>query len=177
MRTLASFCLLALLAIPACTSSNSGADGQDGGAGASCTGAQECNPDRCTCTDGEAFDTATICAGDRCSVGQSDSYCASVCTAHGGVTAVGPAPNVAASAECDAWCAKGAALGCGAAKCDRFFFCGVGKRSCEAAARAALACAVEKGTWACSKQSDAWSVSSSCGTFTELCGASDAGKD
>ena len=93
------------------------------------------------------------------------------------MSAVQPQPNVATSAECDAWCAKGAALGCGSTTCNRFFFCGVGKRSCEAATRAALRCAVEKGTWACSKQGTSWSVSSGCGTFSELCAANDAGTD
>lgn len=82
---------------------------------------------------------------------------------------VRPHPNVAASAECDAWCTKGASLTCGTTTCDRFFVCGVPRASCEAATRAALKCNVEKGDWACSQHSTSWSVSSSCPTFTNLC--------
>ena len=90
---------------------------------------------------------------------------------------VRPHPNVAASAECDAWCTKGASLTCGTTTCDRFFVCGVPRASCEAATRAsceaatraALKCNVEKGDWACSQHSTSWSVSSSCPTFTSLC--------
>jgi hypothetical protein len=173
MRLLASLGLLTLAAMTACGSSSVTSDPGDGGstpaAPTACASAQECNPDQCVCTDGETFQTATVCLQGSCSTGGNDSFCASMCKSHGGVTAIRPNPNVATSAECDAWCNKGAALGCGSTKCNRFFFCSVGKHSCEAAARAALACAVDKGKWDCSKQSTSWSVSSSCGTFAELC--------
>lgn len=184
MRILASLGLLSIVSIIACGSSGTSATPQDGGAGTSsttavsCDTAQDCNPEQCVCTDGETFPTATICLQGSCSVGGNDSFCGTMCKDHGGVTAIRPSPNVATSAECDAWCSKGSALACGTTKCNRFFFCGVPKHSCEAAARAALKCSVEKGTWACSKQSTSWSVSSSCPTFTELCtGSADAGTD
>jgi len=142
---------------------------------AACTTAMECNPDQCVCNDGDTVETATVCLQGSCLQGGNDMFCASSCQAHGGVKAIEPHPNVATSAECDAWCAKGASLSCGSTTCDRFFFCGVSKGSCEAAQRAALQCAIDKGTWACSEHSDSWSVSSSCPTFKELCTDAGAG--
>ena len=134
-----------------------------------CTTAMECNPDQCVCNDGDTTETASVCFQGSCMQGNDDSFCATACQSHGGVKTIEAHPNVATSAECDAWCAKGASLACGSTTCDRFFFCGVNKGSCEAATRAALQCAVDKGQWACSQHSDSWSVGSSCPTFEELC--------
>jgi hypothetical protein len=142
---------------------------------AACTGAMECNPDQCVCNDGDTAETPTICLEGSCGQGSNDSFCASVCQSHGGVKTIEPHPNVATSAECDAWCAKGASLACGSTTCDRFFFCGVDKGSCEAAKRAALQCEVDKGTWACSEHGNSWSVGAPCPTFKELCTDADAG--
>lgn len=139
-----------------------------------CTSARDCNSQECVCVDGETFSSGTICSGGSCLVGDQGPFCASACKSNGGVSSIRPARNVASSPECDAWCNKGASLGCASTKCDRFFFCGVPKGSCEAAKRAALKCAVEEGKWACSARSDQWSVTSSCGTFASLCDGADA---
>jgi hypothetical protein len=184
MRTLSSFCffgVLGALVVTACSSSN-GTGPTDGGSSAttsptSCTSAIDCNPDECVCGDGEVFEGAAICFQDTCSTGDSASACASMCEGHGGVTSIQPSPNVASSDECTTWCNKGAALGCGNKKCDRFFFCHIEKDSCEAAARAALKCAIDEGTWQCNSDGKSWSVSSSCKDFTELCTGADAGTD
>jgi hypothetical protein len=163
----------------ACGSSSNGSTSEDGGTSAAasttCSTAMECNPQQCVCTDGETVETASACLQGSCVVGDETSFCASSCKSHGGVSAVRPNPNVATSAECDAWCTKGAALSCGSSTCNRFFFCEVPKGSCEAAARAALQCAVDKGEWACSKTSSSWSVGSSCPTFSEECTSADGG--
>jgi hypothetical protein len=187
MRTLPclaclGFFVLGSLWLVACGSSTSGSTSSgDGGASAaspsSCVSAMECNPQQCVCNDGDTTQTATVCLQGSCVMGDDTSFCASACGSHGGVSTIRPSPNVAASAECDAWCGKGAALACGSSTCDRFFFCGVPKGSCEAAARAALQCAVDKGEWACSQHSSSWSVGSSCSTFKELCTSADAGSD
>ncbi|MDB5220285.1 MAG: hypothetical protein JWO86_8212 [Myxococcaceae bacterium] len=180
MRTLPWLSLPLLTALAACGTSNGSATSSDGGTGgdpapASCTTAIDCNPQECVCSDGDTTEGGTVCVQGSCGVSHDTSFCDSVCAKHGGVSTVRPHRNVATSAECDAWCTKGASLTCGATTCDRFFFCGVPKTSCEAATRAALQCAVDKGTWACSKQSTSWSVSASCPTFAELCTTSDAG--
>lgn len=182
MKTTLAFLFASVFALAACSSSSSGnGASQDGGSSTSssptsCTGADECNPDQCTCNDGQAFASATICANHTCSTA-SDTLCPTLCQGHGGLKSIAPAPNVASSPECDAYCAKGASLQCGgASKCNRFFFCGIGKGDCEASARAALDCAVKQGDWACNSNKG-WGVSSSCGTFRNLCGASDAGSD
>jgi hypothetical protein len=172
-------------ALAACGTSNSGTGSGDGGAGgaasspASCTTAMECNPNECVCNDGETVETGSACLQGSCLAGNDASFCMNSCSTHGGHAAVRAHRNVAASSECDAWCTKGAGLACASTTCDRFFFCGVPKGSCEAATQAALKCAVEKGTWACSKNSSSWSVSSSCPTFSELCTGTgaDAGSD
>ncbi|MEA2750604.1 MAG: hypothetical protein QOI41_4747 [Myxococcales bacterium] len=168
-------------ALAACSTSNNGTSSGDGGGAASsptsCTTAMECNPDECVCSDGETVETGSACFQGSCVAGDDTSFCATSCSKHGGVSTVRPHPNVAASTECDAWCTKGASLACGSTTCDRFFFCGVPKGSCEAAARAQLQCAVEKGDWACSKNSKSWSTSSSCPTFADLCTGADAGSD
>lgn len=191
MRTLPSpgFVSLSLLsvgvvtfALAACGTSNGGTSSPDGGgtsasSPASCTTAMECNPNECVCGDGETVETGTVCFQGSCVAGNDASFCATSCSKHGGVTTVRAHPNVAASSECDAWCSKGAGLACGSTTCDRFFFCGVPKGSCEAAAQAALRCAVEKGNWACSKNSTSWSVGSSCPTFSELCTGTGTGAD
>ncbi len=178
-----SFSFLAFVACVACvacgTSSGGALPGDTSATSAtspaSCTTAMDCNPAACACTAGETVETATVCSQGTCGTGGNASFCAAVCDTHGGVTAVRPHPNVAASVECDAWCSKGAGLACGVTTCDRFFFCGVPKGSCEAATRAALQCAVDKGQWECSQHGSSWSVGSSCPTFAELCVSADAG--
>lgn len=183
MRTLPCLILLSSAALAAllaaCGSSSNGTASEDGGTSAAasiaCTTAMECNSQQCVCTDGETVETASACLQGSCLVGDETSFCASSCKSHGGVTTIRPNPNVATSAECDAWCTKGAALSCGSSTCSRFFFCAVPKGSCEAATRAALQCAVDKGEWACSKTSSSWSVGSSCPTFSELCTGTDGG--
>ena len=166
------------LSLAACGTSDGGGGAATDAAATSpvaCTSATECNPEQCVCNDGDTTETASICLQGSCVQGNDASFCATACQSHGGVKTIEAHPNVATSAECDAWCAKGAALSCGASTCDRFFFCGVDKGSCEAAKRAALQCAVDKGKWACSMQSSSWSVTSSCPTFKELCTDADAG--
>ena len=140
-----------------------------------CTTAMECNPDQCVCNDGETVETGSACLQGSCMQGGNEMFCASSCQTHGGVKTIEAHPNVATSAECDAWCAKGASLSCGATTCDRFFFCGVSKGSCEAAQRAFLQCEVDKGMWACSEHSNSWSVGAACPTFKELCTGADGG--
>ena len=173
---------LGLAVLVACgSSSNASAPSGDGGTSAAspptCTTAMECNPQQCVCNDGDTTQAGTVCLQGSCVVGDETSFCATACKSHGGVSTIRPSPNVALSAECDAWCGKGSALACGSSTCDRFFFCGVPKGSCEAATRAALQCAVDKGDWACSQHGTSWSVSSSCSTFEELCTGADAGSD
>jgi hypothetical protein len=160
------------LSLAACGTSD-GTGGATTGASptspAACATASECNPDQCVCNDGDTTETATVCLQGSCVQGDHESFCANACQSHGGVKTIEPHPNVASSAECDAWCAKGLALSCGTTTCDRFFFCGVEKSSCEAAKRAALKCEVDKGKWACSEHSNSWSEGSTCPTFHELC--------
>ena len=178
MQTLRALGLLSLVAAAACgSSSGSGtvAQATDPASPTACTTAEDCNPQECVCTDGETFASGTVCSGGSCLTGSSDAFCASACKSAGArVSSIRPARNVATSPECDAWCSKGASLGCGSATCNRFFFCGVPKGSCEAATRAALKCATDDATWACSTHSASWSVTSSCGTFAALCDGADA---
>lgn len=180
MQTLRAlgFLSLAAAATAACGSSSGSdtvAQATDPASPSACTTAEDCNPQECVCTNGETFASGTACSGGSCSTGFSETFCASACkNAGAGVRSIRPARNVATSPECDAWCSKGASLGCKSSKCNRFFFCGVPKGSCEAATRAALKCATDEATWACSSHSDSWSVTSSCGTFASLCDGADA---
>jgi hypothetical protein len=180
MQTLRVLGFLPFVLVAAAACGTSSGDGTlvqatDPASPAACTTAEDCNPEECVCTDGETVSSGTVCSGGSCVGRFSESLCATVCKDHGGVSTIRPARNVATSPECDAWCNKGAALGCASTKCNRFFFCGVSKGSCEAATRAALKCVTDQGTWACSAHGDAWSVtSSSCGTFASLCDGSDA---
>jgi hypothetical protein len=171
MRILGALGFLSfVVAAAACSSSSGDSTGaQQGTTTTACTSAEDCNPEECVCADGKTFSTGAICSSGSCLAGYSDSFCASACKSAGGVTEIRPSRNVATSAECDAWCNKGASLGCASKSCNRFFFCAVPKDSCEAATRAALKCAVDEGKWACSTHSDLWSVTSSCGSFASLC--------
>ena len=177
MQTLRALAFLSLVAAAACGSSSGGdqvTQATDPSSPAACTTAEDCNPQECVCTDGQTLTSGTVCSAGSCTGGFSESSCASACKSNGGVSLIRPARNVATSAECDAWCSKGASLGCGSTKCNRFFFCGVSQGSCEAATRAALKCAVDEATWACSTHSTSWSVTSSCGTFASLCDVASA---
>jgi len=177
MRTLRALAFLTFVAAAACGSSSGNgtlAQATDPASTTACTTAEDCNPQECVCTDGQTFSSAAVCSGGSCLTGFSESFCTSACKSNGGVSSIRPARNVATSPECDAWCNKGASLGCDSAACNRFFFCGVPKGSCEAATRAALKCATGEGTWACSEHSSSWSVTSSCGTFASLCDGTDA---
>lgn len=180
LRFLTLFLLILVVCSAAACGSSSGngtvAQATDPAAPAACTSAEDCNPQECVCADGETVAMGTICSGGACVTGSSESFCASACKSNGGPSSVRPARNVAASPECDAWCEKGASLGCKSTTCNRYFFCGVPKGSCEAAARAALKCATDRGAWACSKHGDSWTVTSSCDSFASLCDGPDASR-
>lgn len=138
---------------------------------ATCKSSTDCNAWVCVCQDGETLPSPTACANDVClQTTAESSFCKNGCRDHGGVREVRPAPHVASSPECEAWCAKGEGLKCGTLSCERYFFCGISKTECEASKRAALRCQIDEGTWACNGR-QGWSVQSSCGTFSDLCDA------
>ncbi len=87
--------------------------------------------------------------------------------------------DVAGSAECDAYCEKENALGCGIT-CRPSSACRIAAGSCAAATRALLDCKVKTGSWSCLKDSSTPGVliSYSCGDYKSLCeSAGDAGAD
>jgi hypothetical protein len=106
-----------------------------------------------------------------------DPMCESSCAAYGGVKGYVPRVSLAGTPECNAFCARVDALGCG--ECNREFFCEVGPHSCVLAALAQLDCEAETGTFSCDADGSGWQQSSSCGQFEGLCapdgGAPDGG--
>jgi hypothetical protein len=160
MRFSVGVCATLLLACSSGTGSAPGAPGSP------CSGG--CDPDRCVCSDGTTADTSTSCLGGTCSTGGM-SECTMRCGGHGGLASVGPAPNVATSAECDAFCNKIASLACGSSKCDRYFWCLVQPGECEASVRAVLACQAQTEMFTC-LDGGGWSGTGSCFQQPNLCG-------
>lgn len=168
MLRLAPFALVATavaFAAGGCSGSNE-AEAQ------SCQSSDECTEWQCVCGDGFQLGLSECMAGE-CAT--ADQACGGVCSQHGGVTSAVPTPSVASSPECDAFCAKVESLGCKSSFCDRHAFCRVELGSCEAAARAKLACQVEKGAWQCG-DGTGWSESDSCTLDPLLCSL-DGGSD
>jgi hypothetical protein len=158
-------------ALFACSSQSGGASGASG---SSCSHGVGCNPDRCVCVDGTSEDTSTSCIYGTCHTGGM-SECTMRCSSHGGLASVAPAPNVASSPECDAFCNKIASLSCPSGQCDRYFWCLVPPGECEASVRANLACQAQNNTFMCTM--DGWSsVGGSCSMQTNLC-SGDGGGD
>ena len=98
------------------------------------------------------------------------------CSTHGGLASIAPAPNVASSPECDAYCNKIASLGCAHAECDRYFWCLVPPGECEASVRADLACKAQNDMFMCNSAGGWSSVGGSCSIQTTLC-SGDGGAD
>jgi hypothetical protein len=151
------FLVAALSAIDGCSSDDDSSSG--GGVGQTCETSQDCPLWACTCNDGTSVSIAS-CGNNRCRDGQA--ACGSMCDSNGGVSSVREKPTVKDSAECAAFCAKAASLGCSdEPRCDRHFYCDIDEDECAEGKRAYLRCAVETGEWACSG-STGWTLTSSC---------------
>ena len=118
---------------------------------------------------------STCVGGASVVVRSSPAACTDVCEPMGGVESVTPYVTLVGTAECDAFCAKADALGCGGSSCasNADFWCEVGPKDCAEAVKAQLTCSVEQGSWSCDGSS--WTMTSSCGTFPEACGGAGGG--
>lgn len=140
------------------TALGAGCSGGDGATGASCSTSGDCTKWSCACKDGTTS-SVSECVNHACA---GANVCDGMCSSNGGLASATPLPNVSASAECDAFCAKVQALGCaGDNRCERSFWCAVSPGECADQKRAYLQCEVDQGSWSCLPDSG-WSVSSSC---------------
>lgn len=139
-----------------------GCSSEDQNAGATaqpCQSSEDCPLWSCACKDGTTA-SMSACVAGQCYDG--NTACESACRSRGGVQSFREKQTVKDSAECDAYCAKAASLGCSAEpRCDRTFYCDVDEDECAEAKRAHLQCVANEGQWACSA-SGGWTVTSGC---------------
>jgi len=141
----------------ACSDDEAGAGG--GSVGKPCQSNEDCPLYSCTCKDGVKVSMPS-CVLTKCQAGST--ACEKACASRGGLQGFREQPTVKDSAECEAFCAKGDSLACGAAStCDRLFYCALDDGECADTKRAHLKCVVEQGQWACSG-SGGWTVTSGC---------------
>ena len=163
MRRMPSVCCAAALVLVALSTSVGCSDDErktgGGSEGKACQSQEDCPLFSCTCRDGVKVSMPS-CALTRCEAGST--ACDKACSTRGGLESFREQPTVKDSAECEAFCAKGASLACGAASnCDRLFYCALDDGECADAKRAHLKCVAEQGQWACSG-SGGWTVTSGC---------------
>jgi hypothetical protein len=149
--------LLSILSIlDGCSSDDQNA-GPGGGQG--CNSGEDCTLWSCTCNDGTTASMAACVLG-QCQDG--DTACGNACESRGGAQSFREKQTVKDSAECNAFCAKAASLGCRSEpRCDRLLYCDLDEDECADAKRAHLQCVVDRGQWACTA-SGGWMVTSGC---------------
>lgn len=138
-----------------------GCSGDDGGSGGGTWGGTGAKEWWCHCVSGVSITVEAPHDGTA-----PQDACNQMCQDEGGVESMTPRESAEGTAECDAFCAKIAALPC-ETSCDADFWCGVGAHSCLEARRAELQCKADTGTFECTE--NGWSSSSGCGSYDELC--------